>query len=179
MLGANLGTALTMMAAGWGSVEGRRLAFGNLLIKGLGAALLLFGTSPLFGSLFQLLPGGIDRQAANLNTLFSFVFGMAALPMLAPISRLLEFLIESEPTDESHMINTADSLARISSQLSSPPHALARDQFRIDQANGHGSFVNGSFSPKQARLGQGFRVRQGADKSPRQALSPLTLEKSS
>jgi hypothetical protein len=39
--------------------------------------------------------------------------------------------------------------------------------------------VNGLFSPKQVRLGQGFRVRQGVDKSPRQALSLLTLEKSS
>jgi phosphate:Na+ symporter len=148
VLGANLGTALTLMVAGCGSVEGRRLAFGNLLIKGLGAGLLLFGTSPLLTSLLQLFPGGIDRQAANLNTLFSFVFGMAALPMLAPISRLLEFLIESEPTDESKIINTRDSVPLVGSRLTSSAHPPARDQLRIDQPDAHGSFANGSFSGK-------------------------------
>ena len=149
VLGANLGTALTLMVAGWGSVEGKRLAFGNLLIKGLGAGLLLFGTSPLLTSLLQLLPGGIDRQAANLNTLFSLVFGMAALPMLGPISRLLEFLVESEPTDEPNVTTALDSLPRISGQLTSPAYASARDQLRTDQANGHSSFADGPFSGKR------------------------------
>jgi phosphate:Na+ symporter len=62
VLGANLGVTLTMMMAGWGSVEGRRLAIGSLLIKSCGAALLLLGGSTLFASLLQLLPGEIDRK---------------------------------------------------------------------------------------------------------------------
>jgi phosphate:Na+ symporter len=101
VLGANLGVTLTMMIAGWGSVEGRRLAIGSLLIKSCGAALLLFGGSTLFASLLQLLPGEIDRKAANLHTLFNLVLGIAALPILSPISRLLGFVIESQPIDES------------------------------------------------------------------------------
>jgi phosphate:Na+ symporter len=49
----------------------------------------------------QLLPGAIDRQAANLNTLFNLVLGLVALPLLTPISRVLSFLIESQSVDES------------------------------------------------------------------------------
>ena len=101
VLGANLGITLTMMIAGWGSVEGRRLAIGSLMIKTCGAVLLLFGSSAGFAFLLQLLPGEIDRKAANLNTLFNLILGLAALPLLSPISRLLSFLIESQPIDNS------------------------------------------------------------------------------
>jgi phosphate:Na+ symporter len=50
VLGANLGITLTMMMAGRGSVEGRRLAIGSLLIKGSGALLILLGGSRLLHS---------------------------------------------------------------------------------------------------------------------------------
>ena len=69
--------------------------------------------------------------------------------MLGPISRLLEFLVESEPTDEPNITNTLDSLPRISGQLTSPAYASARDQLRTDQANGHSSFADGPFSGKR------------------------------
>ena len=42
VLVANLGITLTMMMAGWGSTEGRRLAIGSLLIKGCGALVILW-----------------------------------------------------------------------------------------------------------------------------------------
>src|SRR5271165_5276647 len=48
VLGANLGITLTMMMAGWGSIEGRRLAIGSLLIKGFGALVILLGSSRFF-----------------------------------------------------------------------------------------------------------------------------------
>jgi Na+/phosphate symporter len=67
VLGANLGIAVTMMIADWGSTEGRRLAVGSLLVKGFGALLVLLGGSNLFVLIFHLLPGVIDRQAANFN----------------------------------------------------------------------------------------------------------------
>jgi phosphate:Na+ symporter len=62
---------LTMMTAGWGSIEGRRLAIGSPLIKGCGALLILVGSSRFFVFILNLLPGEIDRQAANLNTFFN------------------------------------------------------------------------------------------------------------
>jgi len=87
VLGANLGITLTMMMAGWGSIEGRRLAIGSLLIKGCGALVILLGSSRFFVFILNLLPGAIDRQAANLNTLFNLILGLGALPLLSPISR--------------------------------------------------------------------------------------------
>lgn len=101
VLGANLGITLTMMIAGWGSVEGRRLAIGSLLIKGCGAVLMLLGGPTFFAWVLQLLPGEIDRKAANLNTFFNLILGLAALPMLSFISRVLTFVIESQPIDDS------------------------------------------------------------------------------
>jgi phosphate:Na+ symporter len=101
VLGANLGITLTMMLAGWGSVEGRRLEIGNLLIKGFGAILILLGSSKFSLLIFNFLPGAIDRKAANLNTLFNFVLGLLVLPLISPISRVLTFLIESQAIDNS------------------------------------------------------------------------------
>ena len=101
VLGANLGITLTMMIAGWGSTEGRRLAIGSLLIKGFGAILILLGSSRFFLFILNILPGAIDRKAANLNTLFNLVLGLMSLPLLSPISRLLTFLIESQTIDDS------------------------------------------------------------------------------
>jgi phosphate:Na+ symporter len=100
VLGANLGIAITMMIAGWGSTEGRRLAIGSLLIKGCGALSILLSGSKFFALIFNLLPGAVDRQAANLNTGFNLVLGLVALPLLSPISRILTFLIESQPIDD-------------------------------------------------------------------------------
>jgi phosphate:Na+ symporter len=101
VLGANLGITLTMMMAGWGSVEGRRLAIGSLLIKGCGALVILLGSSRFSVLILSLLPGAIDRQAANLNTFFNLILGLGALPLLSPISRVLTFLIESQAIEDS------------------------------------------------------------------------------
>jgi len=63
VLGANLGITLTMMIAGWGSTEGRRLAIGSLLIKGCGALVILLGSSPFLSVSFTFCPvRSIDRQ---------------------------------------------------------------------------------------------------------------------
>jgi phosphate:Na+ symporter len=130
VLGANLGITLTMMMAGWGSIEGRRLAIGSLLIKGCGALVILFGSSQLFVFILNVLPGAIDRQAANLNTLFNLILGLAALPLLSPISRVLTFLIESQAIDDSREPDSyLDPLL-----LQSPSLALnqaAREELRL------------------------------------------------
>jgi Na+/phosphate symporter len=71
------------------------------LIKGCGAPAILWGSSQLFVFILNLLPGAIDRQEANLNTFFNLILGLAALPLLSPISRGLTFLIESQAIDDS------------------------------------------------------------------------------
>ena len=94
VLGANAGIALTMLTAGWGSVEGRRLGLGNLLLKGSAGAIVLL-IPPATEILLRILPGAVDQQAANLNTFFNLAIGLCALPFLKPFERLLEFLIEA------------------------------------------------------------------------------------
>jgi phosphate:Na+ symporter len=130
VLGANLGITLTMMLAGWGSTEGRRLAIGSLLIKGCGAAALIFFSARFFTFILNLLPGAIDRQAANLNTLFNLVLGLAALPVLSFIYRIVVFLIESPNVNDSGETDSyLDPLL-----LQSPSLALshaAREELRL------------------------------------------------
>jgi phosphate:Na+ symporter len=96
ILGANLGIGLTMMIAGWASIEGRRLALASILLKSFFALLILIGGSALASYLMNALPGGIDRHAADLNTLFNVVIGLCALPVLSPVYRGLTFLIPSQ-----------------------------------------------------------------------------------
>jgi phosphate:Na+ symporter len=100
VLGANLGIGLTMMIAGWASVEGRRLALASILLKTFFALLILLAGSQLASYLMTALPGGIDRNAANLNTSFNLLIGLCALPALSPISRGLSYLIPSQPLEE-------------------------------------------------------------------------------
>jgi phosphate:Na+ symporter len=89
------------MLAGWSNVEGRRLAIGSFLIKACGASLILLAGSKYFALILGVLPGTIDRQTANLNTGFNLILGLVALPLLAPIIRLLTFLVESQPIENS------------------------------------------------------------------------------
>jgi phosphate:Na+ symporter len=100
VLGANLGIGLTMMIAGWASIEGRRLALASILLKTFFALLILIAGSQFASYLMTALPGGIDRNAANLNTLFNLVIGLCALPALSPISRGLAYLVPSQSLEE-------------------------------------------------------------------------------
>ena len=100
VLGANLGIGLTMMIAGWASIEGRRLALASILLKGAAALLILIAGSQFASYLMTALPGGVDRNAANLNTLFNLAIGLLALPALTPISHGLSYLVPSQSLEE-------------------------------------------------------------------------------
>jgi phosphate:Na+ symporter len=100
VLGANLGIGLTMMIAGWASIEGRRLALGSILLKGFAALLILIAGSQFAAYLMTALPGGIDRNAANLNTFFNLIIGFCTLPALSAISRGLTYLVPSQSLEE-------------------------------------------------------------------------------
>jgi phosphate:Na+ symporter len=100
VLGANLGIGLTMMIAGWASIEGRRLALASIVLKTFFALLILLAGSQLASYLMTALPGGIDRNAANLNTFFNLLIGLCALPALSPISQGLSYLVPSQSFEE-------------------------------------------------------------------------------
>ena len=54
VLGANLGIGLTMMIAGWASIEGRRLALASILLKTFFALLVLLAGSQFASYLMPL-----------------------------------------------------------------------------------------------------------------------------
>src|SRR3984957_3104581 len=100
VLGANLGIGLTMMIAGWASVEARRLAMASILLKSFFALLILIGGSSLASYLMTVFPGGLDRHAADLNTAFNVVIAVCALPVLGLSSRVLAYLIPAQTLEE-------------------------------------------------------------------------------
>lgn len=93
ILGANLGVGFTALAAGWRTLEGRRLGTANLLAKSVGTALIMLLLAPLI--LEWLGSGGASdaRQAANFHTLFNLALGLLALPFVSPLIALVETLI--------------------------------------------------------------------------------------
>lgn len=92
VLGANIGIGLTGLAAGWNSLEGKRLATANLLAK-LIVALPLLLIPPVADWLFQILPGSLPREIAMFHLGFNLVTGLIFVPLLGPVTRLVRLMI--------------------------------------------------------------------------------------
>lgn len=92
VLGTNIGVSLTGFAAGWSTLEGRRLAMANLLVRVLVAAPILFAPA-LGGLIVAALPGAPPRELAIFHTAFNLVAGLVALPFIAPLTRLVSAMI--------------------------------------------------------------------------------------
>lgn len=98
ILGTNLGLAVTSLAAGWSTPEGRKLGSANLLVKASVAALLL-ALPALAERLFAILPGDELRRIAHFHTGFNLLVGLAALPFLGPITRFTTVLFGGPAPD--------------------------------------------------------------------------------
>jgi phosphate:Na+ symporter len=92
ILGTNLGIGLTALAAGWSTLEGRRLAVANLIVKGIATAIALLITPWLITAL-GVAGASPSRQGANFHTLFNVAVALFTLPFVAPLSRLVEKMI--------------------------------------------------------------------------------------
>ncbi len=92
VLGANVGISLTGLAAGWPTLEGRRLAMANLLVK-LAVALPLLLLPSLCAPMLDALPGSLPRAIANFHTGFNLLAGVLAIPFLGPITRFVRLLV--------------------------------------------------------------------------------------
>lgn len=127
MLGANLGGGL--IAVGLtrsGFVQARRIAWGNLAFRGLGALLVLTALQPLLAPAVGLLGDGVARQIINLHLLFNVALLLVCLPLTGLVARLVEKLVKPKPTPE----ELANPLAEAASCLdqgviSQPALALA------------------------------------------------------
>lgn len=92
VLGANIGIGLTGMAAGWSTLEGKRLATANLLAK-LVVALPLLLIPSVADGLFRVLPGSLPREIALFHTGFNVLAGLLFVPLVGPITRLVRVMI--------------------------------------------------------------------------------------
>lgn len=92
VLGANLGISLTGLAAGLSSLEGRRLAVANLLVK-LIVALPILLIPAAAETLFSWMPGDTARKIAMFHTFFNVFVGVLAVPFLGPITHLVRLMI--------------------------------------------------------------------------------------
>lgn len=89
VLGANIGTALNPVIEGRGEPAGRRVAVGNLVLRGIGTAAVLVALPLIAPLAARFVPAG-DRLVANAHTVFNLVVALAFLPFLGPVARLLE-----------------------------------------------------------------------------------------
>ncbi|MDX6750802.1 Na/Pi cotransporter family protein [Geminicoccaceae bacterium 1502E] len=100
VLGANLGGALAPVAMTAGdTAEARRAPLGNLLVRASGALLAL----PLLPLVLPLLAdpgGGSGRLVVDFHTGYNLLLGVAALPLVGPLARLVDRLLPPAPAGE-------------------------------------------------------------------------------
>ncbi|HUJ44229.1 MAG TPA: Na/Pi cotransporter family protein [Opitutaceae bacterium] len=96
VIGTNLGLGLTSLVAGWHTLDGRRLAIANLLLKCLVAGGMLAAFDPLV-SAFGALPGSLARHGADLHTGFNLVAAIIGIAGAGLLSSWLERLIRPTP----------------------------------------------------------------------------------
>ncbi len=92
VFGANVGLAITTMIFGWSQLESRRLAMGNLALKLLGA-LIGLAMLPLLLAWLNEIPISPTIKLACVHTGFNVAIAIIGLPLVAPMSRMLDKLI--------------------------------------------------------------------------------------
>lgn len=92
VLGANVGIALTSLAAGLSNLEGRRLATANLIAK-LAVAVPLLALPGMAMAWFHWMPGSLARDIAMFHTGFNLLAGLVFVPLAGPLTRLVRGMI--------------------------------------------------------------------------------------
>ena len=114
ILGANIGTCVTIMIASIGAnIASRRAAVAHLLFNVIGSVLFLIIIKP-FSVLVSHTSIDALRQCANAHTIFNIVNTIIFLPFVALYAKLIEkiipgkeIIIETGPKYlEKHLINT-------------------------------------------------------------------------
>lgn len=97
VLGANLGNVIPQYFAAGTNVEAKRLALGNLIVRGTGCLVAL----PLLPSLTQAMAAieaSPARQVADFHTLFNVALAVVFIGLLDPLASLCTRLLPSAPT---------------------------------------------------------------------------------
>ncbi len=98
VLGANVGLAITTVLVGWRHIEARRLALGNLLLK-TGVTLVGLLIIAFAGGLIWEpgTPSGFALAIAGAHTGYNVIVAMVGLPLVEPLTRLMERLVPTPP----------------------------------------------------------------------------------
>jgi phosphate:Na+ symporter len=100
VLGANVGSGLIPLGLAFRSpAAGKRVLFGNLAFRLIGAVLALLALS-YSESLLPWLGSDPERQIANAHTGFNLVLALIFLPVIEPVARLLEKLVGEDRKGE-------------------------------------------------------------------------------
>jgi phosphate:Na+ symporter len=127
VLGANVGgTSLAFTASSGLAAEGRRVAWGHLLMKTVGAALFLPFFSAAQGFLSRMSPDP-SRIVANAHTMFNFARAILYLPLLTRLSSALCWVVPGktfmvpagEPAylDRDHLPATGAALGQVAREI--------------------------------------------------------------
>ena len=100
VVGANVGIGVTMLMLGWKHIDSRRLATGNLLCK-LSTAVLFLTIAPFTIRVIEVMTTAVDKQIACAHTGFNILMATMFLPLVGPISVLVEKLLPTTPMSES------------------------------------------------------------------------------
>lgn len=92
VIGTNIGLGLTSLIAGWGTLEGRRLTWANLLIKCVVAGAALAAFDPLVRIVGDM-PGTLTRHGADLHTGFNVVAALLGLALAVPLAGWMAKLV--------------------------------------------------------------------------------------
>lgn len=96
VLGANLGATIPALISSLASTrEGKKVALSYFLFKFI-AVLLAFLCYGLIAESIGGLPGGVERQIANMHTLFNIGTAAIFLPILYNIARLMDRILPSK-----------------------------------------------------------------------------------
>ena len=112
VLGANIGTCATALAASVGtSAEAKRVATAHIAFKLLGAALVFPLIEP-FAAVIATTAADPARQVANAHTLFNLGISLVFLPFTPVAARAIESLVpEDQPGDNPFRVRYLDERA--------------------------------------------------------------------
>lgn len=124
VLGANLGNVIPQYFAAGTNASARRLALGNLIVRGVGC-LIALPLLPWLAQAMTMLEANPARQVANFHTLFNVALAVLFIGLLDPLARLCVKLIPE--------ISAADDPGRpkyINSAVVKSPHLALADATR-------------------------------------------------
>jgi phosphate:Na+ symporter len=96
VLGANLGNIIPQYLAAGANAPARRLALGNLIVRGVGC-LAAVPLLPWLAQALAALEASPARQVADFHTLFNVALAVVFIGLLDPLARLCTRLIPSAP----------------------------------------------------------------------------------